>query len=353
MDRLRETCEKRLSEFYRPKDRPWVLQRLRQELKAIQLYSQSEAFEQAQQVVQNLRSCGCNCRLVGAGGNSLVSFLLELSEIDPMKHGLPYERFLEANSSRTIQFQFVAHPKLDKIGIEYSLDTDNLSFGAASVQQATFVETIPCLVAEEIRRTDPGFDLTTIPLNERTSFKSIESGNNMETEAGQFLLDVKPRCLMDIAAFTAIQLGEVHESSLRKEFIRRKAKRNQGGSENCLVEQVLQETRGMILFQEQIMLIMNQVADIPLADAYRFIKDVCKKDWEQVATFREWFMVGAVGNGMNESVAHTLFGDIQERAATAVCKAHHLSEALTIYRTAFLKINFPREFSTTLQMIQQ
>ncbi len=101
------------------------------------------------------------------------------------------------------------------------------------------------------------------------------------------------QCLTDIAAITAIQSGEVHESGMLDEFIRRGFNGNHKKPEHWLVEETLQETRGMILFQEQIMFILNRVAD---TDAYSFIKAACKRQWEQVATIREWFVIEAVGN---------------------------------------------------------
>ena len=354
MGQLRQFCEERLAEVFSSEERHWVDQRLRQELETIQTYGQASSFKDAKRAVQLLRDQGGTCRLIGAGSSSLVSYLMQLSEIDPMKHGLPYERFLETNLSRTIKFQFVAHLPTDKSGDGFSPIQDGLSSGAVSIQQMTSVEAMPCSVAEEIRRIAPDFELTSIPLDDEATFETIRSGNvegikSFEgVEAQRLLSDMKPQCLTDIAAITAIQIGEVHESGMLDEFIRRRINDNHKRPEHWLVEETLQETRGMILFQEQIMFILNRVADISLADAYSFIKAACKRQWEQVATIREWFVVEAVGNGVNEPDARTLFEGIWNAATRAVCKAHHLSEAATIYQTAFLKTHFPKEFSRTL-----
>ncbi len=359
MDRLRQYCEERLPVVYQPEEQVWACRRLHQELKAIQKYGQGQAFEDAQRSVQLVRDQGGFCRLTGAGCSSLVSYLLGLSEIDPIAHGLLFERFLEANSLRTVQFQLVAYWKTGHIEAEHQPIHDGLSSRAVRIQQATPFEAVPGLVAEEIRRNDRNFDLTSIPPHDEIAYAILRSGyieglRQFDTlDARQLLSDIKPRCLTEIATIKAILIAENDEPGMLDEFIQRGVTQNRQVSEELQVQTTLDETRGMMLFQEQIMLIMSRVADIPLADAYTFIKAVCKRQWEQVATFREWFVAAAVGNGMNEPQALTLFESIRNSATRAVCKAHHLSEALAGYQTAFLKAHFPRELDRALQIIQQ
>lgn len=359
MDRLRQYCEERLPVVYQPQDHAWADRHLHQELKTIQKYGQGQAFEDAQRAVHQVRDQGGSCRLIGAGCSSLVSYLLGLSEIDPMAHGLLFERFLEANSLRTVQFQFVAYWKLGEVEAERQPILDGLSNRAVRIRQATLFEAMPGFVAEEIRRTDHSFDLTALPLHDVMTYATLCYGNIEglrqfdSLDERRLLSDIKPMCLAEIAAIKAILIAENDEPGMLDEFIQRGGTQNRQVSEEWLVQTTLDETRGMMLFQEQILLIMNRVADIPLADAYTFIKAVCKRQWEQVATFREWFVVAAVGNGMNEEQALTLFESIRHCATRAVCKAHHLSEALVSYQTAFLKTHFPREFDQALHIIQQ
>lgn len=359
MDRLRQYCEERLPILYQPEEQSWAGLRLHQELKAIHAYGQGQAFEDARASIQLIKNQGGQCRLIGAGCSSLVSYLLGFSEIDPIEHGLPYERFLEASSNRTVQFQFVAHPKTDRFGAEYQPIQDGLSSGAVRIQQATPHEAMPGLIAEEIRRTDYRFELALIPQHDQMVFETLRSGHIegfsqfQGLDARRLLSDIKRRCLTELAAIKAIMIAEDDEPGTLDEFIRRGDTQNHSESKEWQVQTTLVQTRGMMLFQEQIMLVLNRVADIPMADAYAFVKAVCKRKWEQVATFREWFVVAAVGNGMNEQEALTLFESIRNSATRAVCKAHHLSEALMAYQTAFLKSHFPREFEKALQIIQQ
>jgi error-prone DNA polymerase len=113
MDQLRQLCEGRQAELFSLEARPLVEQRLRQELNTIQANGQADVFVEAQRTVQRLRDQGGSYQLIGAGCCSLVSYLMQLSEIDPVLHELPYERFLSANTSQSIQFQIVAQPQTD------------------------------------------------------------------------------------------------------------------------------------------------------------------------------------------------------------------------------------------------
>lgn len=354
MDRLRQYCEERLLVVYPPEEHVWANLRLQQELKAIQTYGQRQAFEDAQRFVQRMKDQGGHVRLVGAGCSSLVSYLLDLSEIDPIAHGLLFERFL----LRTIQFQFVTDWKTGRAEAEHQPIHDEFSSRAVRIQQATPFETMPGLVADEIRRIDHSFDLPSIRPSDEMAYAILRSGDiglsQFESlDARRLLMDIKPKCLTEIATIKAILIAENDEPRILDEFIQRRGTQGRKVPVEWQAQATLDETRGVMLFQEQIMLIINRVADIPLADAYAFIKAVCKRQWEQVAAFREWLVVAAVGNGMNEQQALTLFETIRNSATRAVCKAHHLSEALMAYQTAFLKAHFPAEFDRALQIIQQ
>lgn len=359
MDQLRKLCQQRLIFKFGDKVRPLVSERLRQELEMIQTSGQVGSFEKAIRAVEILSGQGVFWRLTGSGCSSLVSYLMDFSQIDPTEHGLPYERFLNANPGRNIQFRFDAHSKINRSEEDFDAILNEVSFDEVRIQKSTALAAIPSLLIEGIRQTDSDFDLTSIPWNDEATFEVLRSRNfegiyQFEGIEFQNLFpDLKPRSLTDIAAITSIQLCEVHEMGIFNEYIQRDFPQGDQQYEPCLVSETLQETRGMILFQEQIMLIMNRVADIPLADAYSFIKAVCKRQWEYVGRYRDWFVVQAVGNGVDEPDAFRLFEKIRDAATRAVCKSHHLAEAVTTYQAAFLKAHFPSEFCRTLQMIQQ
>ncbi len=112
------------------------------------------------------------------------------------------------------------------------------------IQPATLLESLPSLVTQAIQGTIPGFELTSIPLNDVATFKALMTNSVHEIEGSEILSEMKPRCLTDIAAFTAIRTQDFHDKRTLKEFIRRKSKPTQRSSENWLAERILLETRG-------------------------------------------------------------------------------------------------------------
>ena len=359
MDQIKQFCQQRITELIREEDRSLVTERLRQEIEVIQSSNQVGAFEQARVAVQHLKDHGVSSRLIGAGCSSLVSYLMGFSQIDPSEHGLPYERFLSANANGVIQFKFLAFSQVKRSEEDFTAILDEASCDLVTFRSETPLSTIPSSVAQEICRPDLNFSLLAIPLNDDATFQLLRSGDiegisQLDGREIQRLLpDLNPCCLTDIAAIGALQISEMQEIGILKQYIHRGITQQYQEPPDCLVSEVLKETRGMILFQEQIMLIMNRMADIPLADAYSFIKAACKRRWEQVTIIRDWFVAQLLGNGTDDRVALGLFQRLLDASTQSVCKSHYLSEALTTYRAAFVKAHFPEEFSRTLQFIQR
>lgn len=357
MNHLKQFCEEQIRHRFRADVQPWVMRRLNSEWRLIEEDHQEPAFAEAWLTIHRLRDQGICCRMIGAGNSSLVSHLLGLSEIDPIEHHLLYERFLRVNPKQTLQFQFVSFPGSNDLESWQQSIPDISQSGATSVQPMNATEALPWIVGSQVARNSPGFKLNRTPSNDVATFEAIRSGtigavpHFERAEQRRMISKVQPTNLLDIASLTALLVQELHQPGLTNEFIRRGVNEDLHRSKWPIVQETLGETRGMILFQEQVMLIMNRVADIPLSDAYLFVKAVCKRHWEQVGTFRVWFENQAIGNGFNQSEAHSLFDDLLRAAPSVACKAHHLSEAVMIYRTAFLRTHYPTEFSRTVQKI--
>ena len=110
-----------------------------------------------------------------------------------------------------------------------------------------------------------------------------------------------------------------------------------------LVDHLLRETRGIILFQEQIMLLLNRLGGISLSNAYDFIKRVSKRDYSLVPSYRSQFRHN-VKQYCCERKAVELFDQVAVAGKVAVCKSHYLANALTAYQITFLKAHFPDKF---------
>jgi DNA polymerase-3 subunit alpha len=103
-----------------------------------------------------------------------------------------------------------------------------------------------------------------------------------------------------------------------------------------------------MVYQEQVMRILNRLGGIQLANAYSCIKAIGKKKLEMIAKFREEFVDGSHQKGMSKKEAAELFGLIEKFAGYGFNKSHSTAYALIAYMTAYLKAHYPVEFMAAL-----
>jgi DNA polymerase-3 subunit alpha len=111
-----------------------------------------------------------------------------------------------------------------------------------------------------------------------------------------------------------------------------------------LIDAVLAETYGVIVYQEQVMTILHRVAGIPLREAYGVIKAISKKQRDRIAAVRDAFVSGAVVRGLGVDVARSIFDQIEMFAGYAFNKAHAASYAVLGWMTARARAERPAEF---------
>ncbi len=114
------------------------------------------------------------------------------------------------------------------------------------------------------------------------------------------------------------------------------------------MKEVLEETHGVMVYQEQVMRILNRLGGIELAKAYSCIKAISKKKLEAIAKYREDFVEGAVKQGLAKGSAAEVFGLIEKFAGYGFNKSHSTAYALIAYMTAYLKAHYPVEFMAAL-----
>ncbi|HET6879353.1 MAG TPA: OB-fold nucleic acid binding domain-containing protein, partial [Pirellulales bacterium] len=112
--------------------------------------------------------------------------------------------------------------------------------------------------------------------------------------------------------------------------------------------EILEETHGVMVYQEQVMRILNGLGGIELSKAYTCIKAISKKKLETIAKFREQFTTGSVAQGLTKNEASELFGMIEKFAGYGFNKSHSTAYALIAYMTAYLKAHYPVEFMAAL-----
>ncbi len=117
---------------------------------------------------------------------------------------------------------------------------------------------------------------------------------------------------------------------------------------HAIMDDVLAETYGIIVYQEQVARLVNQLGGIERKRAFRLAKAISKKKTEMIEAEREPFIEGAIRNGLNKATAEEIFNQIPPFGAYAFNKAHSTGYALVAFQTAYLKAHYPLEFMAAL-----
>lgn len=132
------------------------------------------------------------------------------------------------------------------------------------------------------------------------------------------------------------------------DYIQVKHGRQQAEYKHPVMKEILEETHGVMVYQEQVMRILNRLGGIELPKAYTCIKAISKKKLETIAKFREQFIEGSVAQGLTKNEASELFGMIEKFAGYGFNKSHSTAYALIAYMTAYLKAHYSVEFMAAL-----
>ena len=159
---------------------------------------------------------------------------------------------------------------------------------------------------------------------------------------------MKPDHFHDIIATNALYRPGPLEGGMVDDYIQVKHGRQKAEYKHEVMEKVLEETHGIMVYQEQVMRILNQLGDIELANAYTCIKAISKKKLPMIAKFRERFVAGARAKGLTKKSAEEVFGLIEKFAGYGFNKSHSTAYALIAYMTAYLKAHWPVEFLAAL-----
>ena len=198
------------------------------------------------------------------------------------------------------------------------------------------------------------FDIHTIPLDDPETFALLQAANT----AGVFQLEsdgmralmvrLKPNTLEDIIALVALYRPGPMESGMIDDYVRRKHGEEPVAFFLPQLKGILQETYGVILYQEQVMQIAAEVSGFSLAEADMLRRAMGKKIAEVMAAQRERFVTGAVERGTPKDKAEALFTLIEKFAGYGFNKSHSAAYALVAYQTAYLKAHYPLEFLAAL-----
>jgi DNA polymerase-3 subunit alpha len=192
------------------------------------------------------------------------------------------------------------------------------------------------------------------PLDDGATFALLCRGETkgiFQLESGgirDLLQRMKPDHFRDIIATNALYRPGPLEGGMVDEYIDVKHGRKQAVYPHPMMKEVLEDTHGVMVFQEQVMRILNLLGGIELADAYSCIKAISKKKLPVIAKFREEFIDGSRERGLDKKKAEDLFSMIEKFAGYGFNRSHSTAYALIAYQTAYLKAHYPVEFMAAL-----
>lgn len=197
-------------------------------------------------------------------------------------------------------------------------------------------------------------DLLRLPLDDEATFALLQRGETrgvFQLESGgirDLLQKMKPDHFRDIIATNALYRPGPLEGGMVQQYIDVKHGRKPAEYKHPVLEEILGETHGVMVYQEQVMRILNRLGDIPLAEAYTCIKAISKKKESVIARNHRQFVDGAVANGLPKKSAEEFWAMILKFAGYGFNKSHSTAYAMIAWQTAWLKAHYPCEYMAAL-----
>ncbi|MEZ5847816.1 MAG: DNA polymerase III subunit alpha [Geminicoccaceae bacterium] len=203
---------------------------------------------------------------------------------------------------------------------------------------------------------DAKLELATLPLDDARSYELLsraETSGVFQLESGGMrdaLRQLKPDCFEDIIAMVSLYRPGPMDNIPR--YIRVKHGQEEAEYLHPLLEPILSETNGVIIYQEQVMEIAKQLAGYSLGGADLLRRAMGKKIKEEMDAQRETFVEGCVKNRIDPELASTIFDAVAKFASYGFNKSHAAAYALLAYHTAYLKANHPVEFYAAVMCME-
>ncbi|MBC8161533.1 MAG: DNA polymerase III subunit alpha, partial [Roseiflexaceae bacterium] len=191
-------------------------------------------------------------------------------------------------------------------------------------------------------------ELADIPLDDKKTFVGLSRGetkNVFQLESAgmtRYLMQLKPTRVDDLYAMVALyRPGPLEQIPL---YIHNKNNPRDVKYLHPILKPILEDTYGVIVYQEQIMQLLQAIAGYTLGNAYIVLKAIGKKNKEMMAAEEPRFKDGCSKNGLTKDQANELWNLIQPFAGYSFNRPHSTLYGLLSYQTAWLKTNHPTEY---------
>ena len=268
-DEVLRKCQSALRLRYDGALRPQAERCFDDERQLIEERGFSNVLVQVVEFATEQRQHGRACHLIGSGCSSMINYLLDLSEVDPIEHRTLFQRFWITSDGSPPTFQFVVASPANDTKIEIPVPEN------VSVHPMTPLEQIPVIVERK-------FPEINIPMNDPATFEAITAGDTdgvfqFETECVRKLAAlIRPRRIDDLAVITALAVIECSEPSVVADFLARSTESSKADHQQRDLRVGRFPHLDALLFQESILLLLHHQVALTWSDSRRFILDSVK-----------------------------------------------------------------------------
>jgi DNA polymerase III alpha subunit len=240
---------------------------------------------------------------------------------------------------------------LTQYDMKYTEMTGLIKFDFLGLKTLTVIDRALKLIKQDI-----GLDvhLNKLPTDDQKTYDLLCAGSSLgvfQLESDgmrELLIKMAPEQFTDLIALVALYRPGPLDSGMVDQFVETKHGRMPAEYPLPQIKEVLRETYGVIVYQEQVMKISNILASYSLGDADILRRAMGKKIPEEMEKERGKFMAGAKVNGIPEERAAYVFDLMAKFAGYGFNKSHSAAYALVAYHTAYLKAHYPAQFLAAL-----
>lgn len=240
---------------------------------------------------------------------------------------------------------------ITQYSLNYLEDVDLIKFDFLGLKTLDVIDNAIKLIK---RRYDKGIDWHLIDENDKKVYDVIQTGETV----GMFQIEssgmqdlnkrLKPSNFEDLIAVLALYRPGPMESGMLDDFIERKHGRQEITYVFPALEEILKPTYGVIVYQEQVMQIVQTIGGFSLGGADIVRRAMGKKKVDEMLKYNKEFSLGAQKQGLDYDKASKLFDLIEKFAGYGFNKSHSAAYAMVTFQTAWLKTYYPNEFMAAL-----
>lgn len=235
--------------------------------------------------------------------------------------------------------------KATQFTMEYLEELGLIKMDFLGIRNLTIIDSIVQAIEKREHRK---INVLKLPLNDARVYQLLKNADTLgvfqlESDGIRKLLkQIQPNCFEDIAAVLALyRPGPMKNIPL---YLERRQHPEKITYLHPKLKPILQESYGIMLYQEQIMQIATTLGGFTMAQADNLRKAMGKKNPTIMASYKEAFVQGALKNGCTQSVALELFDSMARFAEYGFNKCHSYGYGMIVYQMAYLKANYPLYF---------